>query len=272
MSSQRERGAALSAPPHAARRRARESSRAGGGGGGGGEGGEGGPHKRLRLEQVLLDVGQKGLAPQQCRVCDMVWTPSDREVHERFCDAVRNGVKWAAGTSDAEVWAAAGRAVFEVGSRRRRVVVEAFDRASAELGDAGALPNGTLFFHVDGGRVVGVLEAQLVPGPAVFRIDCASPPLLTSEAPAAEVAPPSKAEVPEPRGTFLGVSKVWVLAAARRRGVASDLLRAVQRRFAGICGERIAFSEPTAQGRRLAAAYLKTTRIPVYRSDQLTPL
>ena len=56
----------------------------------------------------------------------------------------------------------------------------------------------------------------------------------------------------------VGISHIWVDARDRRKGVGTALLDAVRRHFAtgfDIPKDRLAFSQPTALGRRLAANY-----------------
>lgn len=64
-----------------------------------------------------------------------------------------------------------------------------------------------------------------------------------------------------------GVRYVWVAAGHRRKGVGRSLLDACRSHLvSGICisRERLAFSQPTADGLALAMAYTRTPRFPVY--------
>lgn len=67
-------------------------------------------------------------------------------------------------------------------------------------------------------------------------------------------------------GWYMGVRHIWVAVSHRRKGVAAALVRAAQRAFAVGGGCEIAFSQPTVQGTRLAAALLGNKRhILAYR-------
>ncbi len=64
-----------------------------------------------------------------------------------------------------------------------------------------------------------------------------------------------------------GISHIWVEASRRRRGAARALLDAVRSHFATgfeIPRDRLAFSQPTALGRRLAASYAQREDFLVY--------
>ena len=69
------------------------------------------------------------------------------------------------------------------------------------------------------------------------------------------------------RRATCGISHIWVASAHRRRGVARALLDAARRHLASsfeVPLEELAFSQPTAQGRALAAAYVGEQQFLVY--------
>ncbi|KAL2915413.1 hypothetical protein HK105_205029 [Polyrhizophydium stewartii] len=70
-----------------------------------------------------------------------------------------------------------------------------------------------------------------------------------------------------PSAAICGISRIWVAAADRRKGVATRLLDAVRHRFVLGCElarNALAFSQPTSAGRHLARQYLGE-RYKVYR-------
>ena len=70
------------------------------------------------------------------------------------------------------------------------------------------------------------------------------------------------------RRATCGISHIWVASAHRRRGVARALLDAARRHLASsfeVPLDELAFSQPTAQGRALAAAYVGEQQFLVYR-------
>ena len=67
--------------------------------------------------------------------------------------------------------------------------------------------------------------------------------------------------------SMVGISHIWVERGRRRSGVARELLEAVRRHFAtgfDVPLDKLAFSQPTAAGRRLAASYSGTEAFLVY--------
>ena len=70
-----------------------------------------------------------------------------------------------------------------------------------------------------------------------------------------------------PCDAMCGISHIWVEARDRRQGVARSLLSAVREHFAtgfDVPLDPLAFSQPTAHGRRLAVAFTGTERFLVY--------
>ena len=70
-----------------------------------------------------------------------------------------------------------------------------------------------------------------------------------------------------PCDAMCGISHIWVEARDRRQGVARSLLTAVREHFAmgfDVPIDQLAFSQPTAYGRRLAVAFTGTERFLVY--------
>ena len=108
------------------------------------------------------------------------------------------------------------------------------------------------FLAVSRQRVVGVCVARPLPRTeAVF---------LCTDAEGAEGSEGSEgsegAEGAE--GAFVGIDGIWVLRSERRKGVATAMLEAARRRavFGGpVHRSQVAFSQPTAMGRRLASAF-----------------
>jgi GNAT superfamily N-acetyltransferase len=99
-------------------------------------------------------------------------------------------------------------------------------------------------------------------------------PAAPAPGPAPALPPPdiSRARVSRRRvAVALGVAQVWVAAAFRRRGVARGLLDAARRHAVFGCEvprAALAFSQPTAGGLALAAAYLGTPHVPVYGAER----
>lgn len=74
----------------------------------------------------------------------------------------------------------------------------------------------------------------------------------------------------------VGVNRLWVLPKFRRRGIASILLKAVQKSFLygvpNIDSSKIAFSQPTAAGRSTALSFSQGSGVLVYTENDFSGL
>jgi hypothetical protein len=251
-------------------------------------------------QQQFLDLGQRDWARKQCAQCDMVYTPgTDDADHAAFCARVGRADSLWLGCPDPELvlpalppqapidgrsWgkgegvvvricgglrpAARGRraeaTVARVAALKRRVVDPAMGFLQEEEG-----PAPQLFVAVSAlGMVQGLcsverIAAHHVVSEALVRADgalgAAPPATLEGEAPA-----------PQPARAVLGVRQVWVAPDSRRAGVASHLVeQACRHAVYGVVvpRSRVAFSQPTCEGARLALRLSGSERgtIRVYR-------
>lgn len=73
-----------------------------------------------------------------------------------------------------------------------------------------------------------------------------------------------------PRRADMGVLYVWVDAVLRLRGIGTALLDAARRSFvygADVPLSRVAFSQPTEDGKRFAASYTRSREVLVYKKE-----
>jgi len=217
-----------------------------------------------RFKQLHLDAGQSDFGHATCARCGMVYArgeDEDERLHAAFHAALLEPPAFRGWAAERVAWrcaAAPPRRVLHVApgdpAAHWARVRALGDVAAAALG----LPPSWLlqagahaFIAVSAaGRVEGLLVAEalaearrLLPGCAVLRCQ----------------------RQPQPAGG--GVRAVWVHPAHRRAGTARRLLDAAR---AGLLAgavlprELLAFSQPTPEGRALAAAYSGTEAFLVY--------
>ena len=228
------------------------------------------------LEQLYLDLGQRTFGRTvECPVCGLAYCegePSDeaahRAHHRKFAAAgvhvrgalaearvVRDGV----GDGDARIVAIHATD----GPDAHRKLAEAKALMDTELGETPPFSTDLswrayLWIEGKGGRVGGWCVAE-----PIETAYCAVPP--------AENVPRSDEGAFRHDGVpveaMVGVSHIWVDGSRRRAGVGKALLDAVRSHFATgwtVPRERLAFSQPTSLGRRLAASYSQTEAFLVY--------
>lgn len=103
--------------------------------------------------------------------------------------------------------------------------------------------------------------------PEISGDEAAQPTTSPSSCSSANTAVAAAAtEEGDTEGWHMGIRHIWVAPSFRRKGVATALIRAASLVFAVAGGCAVAFSQPTAQGSLLAAAFLDAkTHIPAYR-------
>lgn len=255
-------------------------------------------------EQLYLDFGQRSFGRRVlCAQCGLMYSegePTDEENHRRHHRRVMFGVCVRGGAVSRIVAEAHGSRIACIhssdGDTRLKKLREVKDLMDAELGSTPELPEtfrAFLCFTPDTGRVVGCAIAE--PLRSAYRLSAGSTApdggdgaagdeavagdAVEVGAVGAGAAEPSSSG--ERRGLIsecithdgvavgarCGVSHIWVAFDARRTGLARRLLDAVRRNMVAgfeVPPGELAFSQPTAAGRALAAAYTGCERFLVY--------
>ena len=253
--------------------------------------------KRPALEQTYLDLGQRNFGRTiECRVCGFIYAegePSDEAAHRNHHRKMDQGVRVRGALAALRVvserddgdrivvlrpsdGAEAVRKLHEVRATLERVLGPMFSGSiGSSFGHPEApppLPAGLqayLFLESHSGRVRGCAFAETIT--FAFR---AVPPERKEDGGGDGGDGGDGGELTGvlqhdgiDREAMCGISHIWTDARDRRRGVARGLLDAVLQHFAtgfDIPKDRLAFSQPTALGRRLAASYLDSESFLVY--------
>ena len=249
--------------------------------------------KRTRLTQMQLDLG--GTTRRTCRECGMEYVPSNREdekLHKEFHGLNASGVDLGVGfAKDSQVVESFGwREVVSMidarsSSSLRKRVKRVLDVVRSDLGavdidqetlwgaNGAQTPRGSrdeqeqggtgpcaaaserykVFVYLAGDKCVGLCLAE--------RIRHASKVVATTK-----LAADEDKDVPDytrcsirsetsMEPMLLGISRVWVSRAHRRKGIASSLLESARTNFfygIEVPKKMVAFSQPTESGRQLA--------------------
>ncbi|XP_057877800.1 N-acetyltransferase ESCO2, partial [Melospiza georgiana] len=246
-------------------------------------------------DQLIIDAGQHSLGPRQCGSCGMLFAPGvpeDRLQHLRHHRRLRQALThtgWKQERVVAEFWDGKILLILpEDPKYALRKAEEVLAVVDSELGfpehsRPGSGQRSRLFpaqsrvylFVSPGQCVLGCLVAQ--PIRHAFRV-LPEPGL----APLPDPQDPQNSQGPrDPRGdsrrdpqsdpcarawrcslcpepAACGISRLWVLGARRRRGIARRMMDALRRTFvfgAVLSSRDLAFSDPTADGRGFAARY-----------------
>lgn len=206
-----------------------------------------------RSVQTRLNLGQKGLVPTVCE-CGFLLDeefPKDSVRHCRFHDQ-----RWRVFQKASERFVKAanwtrrltnGDEIIRMACRdlspfQRQLVARIDEEMNAQAHHEEALNFLTIYLYIDSHKdeIRGFLSTEAV-----------SQGLVSDGTPV---------------NVMIGVSRIWVSPSSRRQGIATTLLQSIRRCHHAsplLCDEPcqmpprlIAFSQPTAEGRKLAAAFL----------------
>ena len=239
------------------------------------------------LAQTYIDLGQKSFARiVECPVCGLAYThgeEADEALHKRHHRRAVQGVhirgvlaQHIIGSERADSTRLIALSEGD-GAEARRKVIEAAALLDPELGAKDVSPAFRAVLCLEAtGRVRAFVITEplrrayrVVPSETPIERDAAETRQGERQATTAEGIDVTSVLAHDgvPQEVMCGISHVWVEPQYRRRGLARVLLDAARQRFAvgfELPLDQIAFSGPTASGRRLAAAYAGTERFLVY--------
>ncbi|NXL93011.1 ESCO2 acetyltransferase, partial [Alectura lathami] len=227
-------------------------------------------------DQMIIDAGQKHFGTVVCKSCGMIYTaasPEDEaqhlQHHERFLEGLRY-MGWKKERVVAEFWD--GKIVLILPDDPKYAVKKAEDVREIVDNELGfkqvalscPAKTKTYLFVSSEKMIVGCLVAESIN--QAFRV-LAEPAAV--QHPGQDLLQQHRAWrcSAEPQPAVCGVSRIWVLGPARRRGVARRLVDAVRSTFmygSFLSTEEIAFSDPTPDGKLFATRYCQTPTFLVY--------
>ncbi|XP_071449477.1 N-acetyltransferase ESCO2 [Hetaerina americana] len=232
------------------------------------------------LEQLVIDAGQKSLAPSTCPECGFYYMsgdPDEKRMHLKYHNsskpAIRHtGWKWERVAakfpdglvvhvcpSDPKPWWSKIELILET--------------ANQDLGISFASQlskHAHAYFYVSNQVVVGCVIVE--PIRVAYRmLEVDRKELERVKEPGDKIAmeAPSFCSNTPVRGSRCGINRIWTCPSERRKGVATKMLDAVRATF--VYGHilklsEIAFSDPTPMGMSLAVKYTKSTNFLVYKA------
>lgn len=225
-------------------------------------------------EQMIIDAGQKKIGATQCESCNMVYTigdPSDEAAHSKFHQLFLTTIKftgWKKERIVQEFPEDGGRILMVIAGDPKYVIkkVEDINQIMArELGfsdsTAEFMASYKAFLYISGDKqVIGCCVTE--PVTKGYRVIASGSP----------TKQPLNNRLwccgTKPERASVGISKIWVYAQMRRQGIASKLLDCVRYWFeygSLIDKDRVAFSDPTPDGKRLATQYFGQPTFLVYK-------
>ncbi|NXC50180.1 ESCO2 acetyltransferase, partial [Penelope pileata] len=237
-------------------------------------------------DQMIIDAGQKHFGTVVCKSCGMIYaaaSPEDEaqhiQHHERFLEALRY-VGWKKERVVAEFWD--GKIVLILPDDPKYAVKKAEDVREIVDNELGfkqvtlscPAKTKTYLFVSNEKMIVGCLVAESIrqafrvlaePGP----VPCPGQDALQQDALQQDALQQHRAWrcSTEPEPAVCGVSRIWVLGPARRRGVARRLVDVARSTFmygSYLSTQEIAFSDPTPDGKQFASKYCQTPTFLVY--------
>ncbi|XP_032040859.1 N-acetyltransferase ESCO2 [Aythya fuligula] len=228
-------------------------------------------------DQMIIDAGQRHFGAVGCKSCGMIYTagsPEDEaqhiQHHERFLEALRY-VGWKKERVVAEFWD--GKIVLILPADPKYAVKKAEDVREIVDNELGfqqvalscPAKTKTYLFVSNEKTIVGCLVAESIK--QAFRV--LAEPVVAAQSPGQDPLQQHRAwrcsTRPEP--AVCGVSRIWVLGLARRKGVARRMVDVVRSTFmygSYLSTEEIAFSDPTPDGKLFATRYCGTPSFLVY--------
>nr|XP_022313901.1 N-acetyltransferase ESCO2-like [Crassostrea virginica] len=223
-------------------------------------------------DQMTLDAGQKKFGATQCETCGMVYSqaePTDETTHAKFHQSILNALKFPGWKKERVVQE------YDDGSRVIMVMYEdpkyahkKVEEINRIIGTELGFPETAVIFRTDLKVYLMISEEKKIIGCCFAEnITQGHRVLADSQSSQESGSRPWYCDT-EPEPASVGISKIWVHKLHRRMGVARKLLDCVRQNFhfgTYISKKRVAFSDPTPDGKRLATEYTGTSSFLVYK-------
>ncbi|RHY96287.1 hypothetical protein DYB37_006863 [Aphanomyces astaci] len=221
--------------------------------------------KHKQHQQLFLDLGQKDIGERTCSACGLLYmhgVESDDRAHAQYCKKLGQGIVISGWRSE--------RVHRTLDTKAARIIEIRGDDSSAHvkkllqiksllddalgLVDEGAFLKQKHFVYLHQNRVVGVVSAEYVA--TGYELDSSSEIV--------SIDPSSQGHK-----VMVGVSHVWVHPSFRRQQIARALVDVMRQGFSygmTIPTSKVAFSQPTNDGRLFAAQYCAPHPLLIYSS------
>ncbi len=235
--------------------------------------------KKSPLKQLTLNFGQKAQKAIRCADCDLFYNPNikeDIQLHLKYHSDLESTLKYALSSKNEkqiESFPDNSRIiVIESGGHDSKQAISKamsiLDYVDSQLGinekSTTHIPEATKFYLYICGvtkKVAGFCMAE--PLRTAFRIVSLNNKTNSSSFSYDESLPGETVKC--------GISRIWVAAGMRRKGIAKKLLDCVRLNFLfveSLSLSDIAFSDPTHFGQALARNYCQTESFLVYNSSR----
>uniref|UniRef100_A0A8C5MGX9 Establishment of sister chromatid cohesion N-acetyltransferase 2 n=1 Tax=Leptobrachium leishanense TaxID=445787 RepID=A0A8C5MGX9_9ANUR len=227
-------------------------------------------------DQLIIDAGQKHFGPVSCSTCGMIYSAASLEdeaqhvqYHQRLLEGIRY-VGWKKERVVAEFWD--GKILMispddpKYALKKAEEVRELVDTELGFQQSTLTCPKKTksYLFVSNEKKIVGCVIAE--PIKQAYRV-LAEPSSPGSESRDASDRHRAWRCSTAPESAVCGISRIWVFALTRRKGIGRRLVDAVRASFiygSYISTEEIAFSDPTPDGKRFASSYCHVPDFLVY--------
>ncbi|KAK3091037.1 hypothetical protein FSP39_016673 [Pinctada imbricata] len=226
-----------------------------------------------KSDQLTLDAGQKKFGATQCEVCGMVYTqadPADETTHNMFHRSLLNALKFPGWKKERVVqeYPEDGSRVLMVLHDDPKYTVKKIEEINKVMGKELGFPEPLLAFRPEYKAFLMISDEKTVMGCCIAESISEGYRVIPDSQPSQEPGHRPWCCKSEPEPASVGVGRIWVNSQDRRKRVATRLLDCVRKWFqygSFIHRSRVAFSDPTPDGKLLATSYTKSQSFLVYK-------
>ncbi|KAL4235954.1 Establishment of cohesion 1 [Mactra antiquata] len=228
------------------------------------------------LEQMTIDAGQKQFGATSCDTCGMIYTLSDPEdvaEHTRHHQSLLNVLKFQGWRKERVLqhYSDTGSRVIMVKDDDPNYATKKVEDLNRLMGQELGCPGQPLSVRRNFKAFLYISEDKKIQG------CCVTEPVKVGYRVLSEGTKDSQSNHPGqrpwccsdvPEKVSVGISRIWVYSQARKQGIATKLLDCVRQWSVYgnvIPKHRIAFSDPTPDGKCLASKYFGTPNFLVYK-------